>query len=62
MFDKTVIFADKNDEKGKARIRKEMDQVLAFQKKLIQVRVSCTAVVSQPACLHKVVSIYQRRE
>lgn len=45
MFQKTSIFTNKNDAKAKARVQKEMDQVLAFEKKLIRVSVGL--------CIHR---------
>lgn len=37
MFKKSAIFTDKNDEKAKIRIRKEMEKVWTFEKQLSEV-------------------------
>lgn len=46
MFQKTSIFTNKNDKKAKASVQKEMDQVLAFEKKLIKVSVDFSIQIS----------------
>lgn len=39
MLQKTAIFTKKGDEKARARINKEMEKVLSFEKQLIKVSV-----------------------